>query len=179
MKKPEPATPKAETGAPDALRWIAAQEQAARSRVEDCQRWLDQATQDVKLKPMEKDGEDWEGKRRAAESALDDSIARVQNWQKSLLQFDAKIDDTRRDATEKIPRDQVIQYIKMHAIYARQGTEKFANQFADRILECTSKEEVHKQTHAIFHECNLQAFDSAVRESHLPSFVKEAIESVL
>jgi hypothetical protein len=98
---------------------------------------------------------------------------------KILLAFDKSVDDSKRDASEKLSRDDVIRFVKMHAIYARQGVETLANRFAGQVRECKDNAEVHKLTHTLFHECNAAAIDSAVRETHLPIWCKEAIESVL
>lgn len=171
--------PAAETGAPSALRWI--EEQEARART-------DYDLRVVELNSMIKrqqsataadDGTDWKAMISAAEGNLDFARGNSERWLKSLREFDKAVDVSARDATEKIPRSDVITFVKMHAIYSRQGIENLANRFASTILECQKPEEVHASTYALFHECNLAAIDSAVRESHLPSWCKEAAESVL
>jgi hypothetical protein len=98
---------------------------------------------------------------------------------KILLAYDRSVDDSKRDASEKMSRDDVIKFVKMHAIYSRQGTENLANRFAGTVRECKDNAEVHKLTYELFRDCNLAAIDSAVRETHLPVWCRDAIESVL
>ncbi len=171
--------PRAETGAPSALRWI--EEQEARARTDYDLRVLELNTliKRQQAATAADDGTDWGALIAVAENNLSFARENSERWLKSLREFDKAVDIASRDATEKIPRSAVESFVKMFAIYARQGIENLANRFADTILECREKQEVHKRTYELFHECSLAAIDSAIRESHLPNYAKDAIEGVL
>lgn len=109
---------------------------------------------------------------------------------KILLNFEVKVDDSKRDVSEKISRDDASKFAKMFVIHTREATVKLAGQFADKILaeiprevfdvcETKTKAAVHDFTWRGFHEAHASGILSAVREAHLPSFFEDAIKSVI
>lgn len=178
MKK-QPAEPKLDTGAPSALAWIAKQEAISRNDYELRTVELNTLIKRQQGATAADDGTDWQALIRVAEGNLDYARERIQQWQKSLREFDKAVAPEKRDASEKITQAEGEQFAKCFAIYLRAAIESFTVSIIQPIRESKSNEDGYKLCSAKFSECFVNAMDGAIRETHLPAWFKKAVEDVL
>lgn len=167
------------TGAPDALKWIADNEAKSRKEVEEAIKAYNLAVKDEREQPANKDGTEWARVRGAAKQILDDAEERQFKYLKQLLLFDKNVAPEKRDASESITRDEGEKTFKMIAIYLRTANESFLTRAIPEIREAKSNELAYKVAATAYGETLKQAIKSGCGEAHLPSWVLAAVEGVL
>jgi hypothetical protein len=166
------------SGAPDALRWVGAQEAFARSRVESAQAALELALRNQRERPPETDGEDYDKRVRECQIARDDAWDAWKKAADMLHKFDKSVPDAKRDATEKITREEGERMLTLLAIHMREGTEQLITTVCQEVLSAQNERDVYRIVCTKLRDAMRGAVDSALREGHLPAWCKAAMEEV-
>lgn len=170
---------KESVGAPSALAWIQAQEADARHHYEHCKELYRRAVDEQIARPPAKDGIDFDAIANAARHALETAQDDVQKWQKILLSYEKGIPDQKRDTTERLSREENMSLLGLIIIYFRTAVEGLLTQFNAEVRTLTKAEEVSALMDAKIRDCFLSAVSDGVREKHLPTWVKDAVEDAL
>ena len=168
-----------EPGAPSALKAIAEEEAQARAHRDDCLQVFHNAQRDAITRPPEKDGTDWDRLETVAKRHLDDAESRLTDIRKLLLSYDKSVAPEKRDSSEKIMREEAENIFRNAFVYKRQAVMSLSSAYCGSVLTCRSQEEVHKLMADKLVECEKNAWDSAVREKHVPTWVGKCIEGLL
>lgn len=96
-----------------------------------------------------------------------------------LHKFDKSVPDAKRDTSEKISRAEGESIMERTAIYFRAAIETLVTQFCGDVLSCKEPADVHELMAQKIRDAFRGALDGAVREEHLPSWVKTSFESAL
>jgi len=173
----EPPLPDA--GAASALRAIEQEEVYLRKHRDDCLAAYLNAQKDSTEKPREKDGTDLDLMESIAKRHYDDAEELLTEKRKLLQSFDKTVAPEKRDAGEKMTREEVSSFLSMLAVVERSATESLIHNLCSDILSCRTPQDVYKLLAEKLRECKRNAISSAVREGHMPKWVADKLEGVV
>lgn len=174
---PEVQTP--ETGAPATLKWVEKEEAEAREAYEARKRELEDAIRDERLNPPDKDGTDWGKAVELAENNLFKAECRVQRWMKQHLGFDKQVPEQKRDASEKITRDEGEKVFRNWAIASRGMAQNYITSICQDVFTCKTPADVYKLASERFSSIISSSIADCVREAQLPLWCEQAVKEVL
>ncbi len=158
---------------------MSAQEVAAREHVESAKSALALAHYNYENRPPETDGENYEQSIRAAKAQHEDAWEAWIRLANQLHKFDKSVPESKRDSSEKMTRDEITRLFQMIAVYQRTANENMITGICADMPSCRKPEEVYILCADKFRECMSSAIDSAIREEHLPTWVRECFADVL
>ncbi len=163
------------TGAPSVLAFAAEREHIARKDLALAEEVLKKCLKLQMLNPPELEGQDFDRDVRIATEQRDNAIERWNEYAGQVYKFDKSVDVSKRDASEKLSKDQVATILSAAHIYERTNIEGLISTVCDAVLSCRTQIEVHELIASKIRECSQNAFTSAAREGHLPDWAMEAL----
>lgn len=166
-------------GAPSVHKWLSEQELALRIEHDAAKLALTEAIKDEIENPPSKDGEDFARQVQIARRNLDDCEDRLERTQKRLLGFEKAVPENRRDTSEQLSRADNERFLQLFAITLREANQQLITGICQEALACRGPQELHQLMASKLAETLRGSVDSAVRESHLPPWVRVALAEVL
>lgn len=167
------------SGAPSTLKYLQNSVSRAQKRLDEAHANLEQALLNQRDKPDELDGEDFEIAIARARAEFNDAELSYLRQSKSQLEYDKNVDTNRRDVSESITKADAERFFFSFAICMRGAVEQIATRQAQDAMEVKSPEDMFKIVAPLLRECFSSALKSACDESHVPPWVKTAIENAL
>lgn len=163
------------TGAPSVLAYASERELAARKDWHTSEEVLKKCLKLQLDRPKKLDGTDFDGDVSIATLQRDAAFARWKEAADMVYKFDKSVDPSKRDASEKMSRDEVTALISMVQIYFRTNVHSLIMSLCSALPSVRTEIELHKLIADKVIECGKTAFDSANREGHIPDWCKEAM----
>lgn len=176
MKTPKNQPEPEPKGAPAVLSIAAEWEARARAKVEELRAKLD-ALQEEELDPAN-DGTDFTKKRTILQAQSSDAIKEWKGFADMVHKFDKTVDLSQRDVKESIPKGEASAFFTLATIYLRTGWQSY-KEIVPKIRECATNEEAYAIVEHSIGGHFKTAMDSAVIESHVPAWVRDAVEFAL
>lgn len=167
------------SGAPSTLKYLQNSVSRAQKRLDEAHANLEQALLNQRDKPDELNGEDFEIAIARARAEFNDAELSYLRQSKSQLEYDKNVDTNRRDVSESITKADAERFFFSFAICMRGAVEQIATRQAQDAMEVKSPEDMFKIVAPLLRECFSSALKSACDESHVPPWVKTAIENAL
>jgi len=168
-----------ESGAPSTLRWLEATEAKSRARHEELQEQYEAACADSIARPASRDGTEFDKVEAAAKRQLEYEENRLESLQKRLREYTKAVPEEKRDATEKLTRNQVESFLESLNISLLQFIEQFIDSMCVDLRACKTPEEIHKLIAVKVKECMANSLENSIREGHLPEWFKNSVEILL
>lgn len=177
-----------DSGAPAALQFIEQDELRYRQQYELARQVLEKCLKLQLEKPdkLVEIGTDFDEDVKIADIQFASARERWQSSLKVLREFDKQVSPEKRDSSEKITRNEGEGLLKLVIIYFRTGVETFIGDFCTSVLGVESmrgkdyKEgDIYKLAADRIRSAMRNAVDSGVRETHLPGWVKTAMEAMI
>lgn len=175
MSEPQPPA----TGAPAALKFLEIEEAELRTAYSARKAELEAAIASQVALPPEKDGTDWAEVVSRAQINFKDAQDLWHKTLKALREFDRQIDPIKRDASEKITRDEGEKVFRNWAISSRGMAQSYITSICQDVFTCKTPADVHKLASERFVSIISSSIADCVREAQLPLWCEQAVKEVL
>ncbi len=171
--------PLPEPGAASILTYASERETIARKDWETSEEVLKKCLKLQRDRPAHLDGVDFDGDVSIATTQRDSAFSRWKEAADMVYKFDKSVSPEKRDATERMTREEITALLSMFWIYERQGTSAMVHALAPALRLCTSEAEIFALSDLKFWECKRNALETARGAGHLPEWLIKTLEGVV